>query len=176
MASVDAAIIVLEAILRPRPAERGDVHFLDVWFDRFQERHKQTDFPRAAALKALAIYGELSAQPGRTYYIHGDFHPGNIVTSARRRFLAIDPKGLIGHIGYDIAVFLNNLHWWQKNTEGVGELLAEAIVRFGGSFSIDEKDLREWAYATMVIGAWWNLEDMPEHYEGDSAISEVWGV
>ena len=169
------AIRVLQDILRPPPPDLLDVELLDNWFARFQ-RYKETTFPEEFAGRATDIYNRLSRQPNKTYYIHGDFHPGNIVTSDRSVYLVIDPKGILGHIGYDIAVFLNNLHWWQRTNPNVGDFLHTAIAQFSRAFEMSAIEIREWAFAYMVIGAWWNFEDMPEHYDGDVAMSDVWGV
>jgi len=172
---VQPAIRVLKSILRPVPSDMTDVGTLDGWFKNFR-RYSETDFPASYAEKAFEIYGRLSPQSGRTLYLHGDFHPGNIVTSDRSEFLAIDPKGIVGHLGYDIAVFLNNLHWWRRKSPDIAEFLSDAIEQFGLAFAFDERELREWAYGYMVIGAWWNLEDMPEHYDAEVALIDVWEV
>lgn len=172
---IEPAIRVLGDILQKPPSDMCDLQLLDRWFENFR-RYKDTSFPAKLAEKAFEIYKRSSGESGRTFYLHGDFHPGNIVTSNRAPFLAIDPKGLVGHIGYDIAVLLNNLLWWQKGSGDVESLLQNAIAKFSEAFGLGEKELREWAFAYMVIGAWWNFEEMPEHYEGDAAFSEVWGV
>jgi streptomycin 6-kinase len=118
----------------------------------------------------------LSKQLNKTYYIHGDFHPGNVVAADRAAYLAIDPKGIVGHIGYDIAVFLNNLEWWQRKHPDVREFLQTAIEQFSTAFSINKREIREWAFAYMVIGAWWSFDEMPEHYDNEVVLSDVWGV
>ena len=173
--SIRPAIEVLRFALRPPPADMTDVGTLDNWFNNFR-RYRYTDFPKHHAEKALEIYERLSVQSGYAYYLHGDFHPGNIATATREPYLLIDPKGIVGHIGYDVAVFLNNLLWWQREHNDLGQFLSEAIERFSAAFSIETLELREWAYAYMVIGAWWNLEDMPELYDASVAISDIWGV
>jgi streptomycin 6-kinase len=126
--------------------------------------------------KAFETYERISKQPGRMFYLHGDFHLGNLVSSDRAPFLAIDPKGLVGHIGYDIAVFLINFFRWQEKNANVEKLLNEAIRQFADAFRLTEKAVREWAFAYMVIGAWWNFEDMPELYDADVAMQDIWGV
>ena len=169
------AIDVLQAILSPAPEPDDGVKTLDDWFDGLR-RYSSTTFPADYAGKALAIYEELRDQPGRTLYLHGDFHPGNIVNATRSPYLAIDPKGIIGHIGYDIAVFLNNFHWWQETRPDVRERLNLAVERFALAFDIDPIELRRWAFAQMVLGAWWTFEDMPEFYDNAVAKSDVWNV
>lgn len=174
-AIVEPAIDVLRAILRPPPSDLSDVGSLDDWFTNFR-RHRETEFPREYAEKALKIYERLSGQRDRVCYLHGDLHPGNIVASGRAPFVAIDPKGIVGHIGYDLAVFLNNLQWWRKDDPAMHDLLEFAIREFAASFDLGEREVREWAFAYMVIGAWWTFDEMPEHYDTDFAKIDIWDV
>lgn len=175
IASVRPAIEVLKSILGSLPADMSDVETLDNWFNRFR-RYSETEFPRDRAEKAFEIYERLSCQPGRTFYLHGDFHLGNVVDSDRAPFLAIDPKGIVGHLGYDIAVFLINFHRWQEKNEDVAALVTEAIAQFSAAFGMTETEIREWTFAYMVIGAWWNFEDMPELYDPKVAMPDIWNV
>ena len=140
------------------------------------ERYRETDFPRDYAAKAFAIYHELNPQPGRTFYIHGDYHPGNVVNADGGPYLAIDPKGIVGHLGYEIACFLNNFHWWQEDDADVKAKLAYAVQQFSAAFDIPEIELRQWAYAQMVIGAWWNYVDKSELYDGSVVKADIWDV
>jgi streptomycin 6-kinase len=174
-ASIQPAVQVLRSVLRPPPADMMDVDTLDNWFNNFR-RYRETDFPKHQAEKAFEIYNRLSRQNDRTYYLHGDFHPGNIVTATREPYLLIDPKGIVGHIGYEIAVFMNNLSWWRKGEPNLGEFLQDAFSQFSAVFEVDEFELRQWAYAYTVIGSWWNFEDMPEHFDADVAMTDIWGV
>lgn len=173
--SVRPAIEVLRALLRPAPMDTTDVGSLDDWFHNFG-RYAETDFPAPYAGRAFEIYERLSRQPGRTFYLHGDFHPGNIVTADRSPFLAIDPKGIVGHIGYDLAVFLNNLQWWRKDDPNLLDLVNFAVREFAAAFDLSEREVREWAFAYMVIGAWWTFDEMPEHYDTDFAKIDIWDV
>ena len=174
-ACVDPAVEVLRSLLTLSPVDPADVQHLDDWFDRFR-RFRETDFPQDYGEKALAIHERLRQQHRRIFYLHGDFHPGNIVTSDRTPFLAIDPKGLIGHVSYDIAVFLNNLHWWQKGKLGIVDNLNDAVGRFAAAFEIERWEVREAAFAFMVIGAWWIFDEMPEHYENEVELADIWGI
>ncbi len=173
---VPPAIDVLKSIIGPPPSDGSDIKPLDAWFDGLRKSHA-TIFPANYTSKALDIYETLSGQPGRTYFLHGDFHPGNIVSATRSAYLAIDPKGIIGHIGYDIGVFLNNLHWWQEKEADIQARLERSIRQFADAFDIDPIELRQWAFAQMVLGAWWSFDEMPEHYdEATLAKADVWGV
>lgn len=173
-ACVEPAIEVLRAILKPPPFPPAEVQLFYDWFYRFQ-RFRETDFPRSYAEKACDIYEKLFQDDDGTYYLHGDFHPGNVITSTDG-FAIIDPKGLVGHVAYDISVFLNNLHWWQKEKPDVKKDIFEAAAKFGTAFGMSELEVREAAYAGMVIGAWWNFEDMPELYDNQVVLADIWEV
>ena len=170
---VKPAIDVLNRILRPPPSDMTEVVTLDTWFEKFR-RYKETDFPADRAEKAFEIYERLSHQIDKTFYIHGDYHPGNVVTAQREQFLAIDPKGIVGHVGYDIAVFLINLERWQRDRVGADDLLNHAVKEFAIAFDLTELEVREWVFAHMVIGAWWNFEDMPNLYDPAVAMPSIW--
>lgn len=172
--SIEPAIGVLRAALLPPPTDTADTISLDHWFDGLH-RALATDFPSVYASKALAIYESLSARSD-LFYIHGDFHPGNAVSAGRAPYLIIDPKGVIGNIGYEIAVFLNNFHWWQQKKPDVIDRLDRAVADFSDAFDVDPVELRQWAFAQMVLGAWWTREDMPEFYDNAVAIADVWNV
>lgn len=173
--AVAPAIDVLQAVLRPVPVDREHIMPIGHWFERFRQGVGGTDFPADYTEKALSIYDQLSGDGTRVFYLHGDFHPGNVITSGDS-FCVIDPKGWAGHIGYEIAVFLNNFHWWQEKRSDIRQVLARAVDQFAEAFDIDPLEIREWAYAQMVIGAWWNFSDMPELYDGSVVKADVWDV
>jgi streptomycin 6-kinase len=162
-------------VLRPAPRDVSDTISLDDWFDGLG-RYKESSFPKAYAQKALDIYSELSQQREKIFYLHGDYHPGNVVNGTREPYLVIDAKGIIGHIGYEIAVFLNNLHWWQAEQSDIKEQLAVAVSKFSKGFGIEEKELRQWAFAGSVLGHWWTFDEMRNIYSGGVVKSDIWDV
>jgi streptomycin 6-kinase len=171
---VDPAISALKRGLQAPPDNMSDVPTLDEWFGRFENRFHGTVFPVKIAERAIDIYTTLSKRSDQIFYLHGDFHPGNVVTATREEFLIIDPKGIVGHIGYDLAVFLINLERWQRTNTDRDVFLDEAIHRFATAFGISERETREWVFATMVIGAWWNFDDMPGLYDPQVAMPQIW--
>jgi streptomycin 6-kinase len=174
-ACVEPSIEVLRSILRPPPAGNVKVQLLDDWIANFR-RFRETDFPQKYGERALATFEKLASQSVGIYYLHGDFHPGNIVSSDRAPFLTIDPKGLVGHVAYEISVFLNNLHWWQKGKPGVENELNATLSKFADRFDLDERDLRDAAFAGIVIGAWWTFDEMPDHYNNEVALADIWDI
>jgi streptomycin 6-kinase len=174
MDAVAPSIAVLMEIHAPPPVDGVEIISLDKWFSNL-ERARGSRFPGEYAEKALDIYARLSARGPKTY-LHGDFHPGNIVTATRQPYLAIDPKGIVGHVGYDIAVFLTNLHWWQQDKPDIKERLRVAVRQFSEAFGIPEIELRQWAYASQVLGAWWTFDEMRALYSGGVVKADIWDV
>jgi streptomycin 6-kinase len=174
-ACVEPAIKVLKSILARPPYPPSEAQLFYNWYFRFQ-RARETDFPQAYVEKACDIFDPLFQDDEGTLYLHGDFHPGNLVSCAEAEFVVIDPKGLVGHVTYDISVFLNNLHWWQKGKPNIREDLFAAAQKFGDAFGMEERTIREAAYAGMVIGAWWKFEDMPELYDSEVALADIWEI
>ena len=173
-ACVEPAIEVLKSVLMTPPYPPCEAQLFYDWYFRFQKA-EHCDFPRDYFYKACDIFDPLFQDDERIFHLHGDFHPGNVITDGDG-FAAIDPKGLVGHLTYDIAVFLNNLHWWQKGRPGVREHLFAAAKKFADAFDLDERAVREAAYAGMVIGAWWNFDDMPELYDNEVVLADIWEV
>lgn len=169
-AVVDTAVDILRKIKR-KPPENHNLVFLKDWFAGF-EKAKKTDFPAAALEKAQSFYKELSV--AESFLIHGDFHHENILSAEREKFLVIDPKGIIGQIGYEISVFLNNHVWWLEKDVDLSEKLDYAISKFSEAFEISVLDLRKWAYAQGVLSAWWTYEENGENWKKDLALAEVW--
>ena len=53
---------------------------------------------------------------------------------------------MIGHVGYDMGVFLNNHHdWLEWNTRLEGKL-DTAVAEFAVAFKLEEIVVRKWAF------------------------------
>lgn len=171
-AAVDTAVEILRKIKRI-PPENHNFVFLKEWFSGF-EKARKTDFPDAAIEKAQRFYRELSV--AESLLIHGDFHHENILSAEREKFLVIDPKGVVGQLGYEIGVFLNNHVWWLEKDVNLSEKLSYAVLTFSEAFEISASDLRKWAYAQSVLSAWWTFEENGKNWKKDLALADVWEV
>ncbi|MBX7060436.1 MAG: aminoglycoside phosphotransferase family protein [Pyrinomonadaceae bacterium] len=171
LGAVDVAVELLDTIRMPVPENLGAAVLLDDWFANL-ERAKGSEFPRRYVDRTREIYSRLG---GAKSYLHGDFHLENIVSSCDD-FVLIDPKGLIGHIGFEIAVFLNNFRWWLDEDADLPRLLDAAVKKFSVATGISESELREWAYAHVVLTSWWIFDEMHETYENEVAQSDIWVI
>jgi len=157
------------------PPSNNDFPRLEDWFEGLQKA-EETRFPADYASKAREFFDELSSAPDEKMLLHGDFHHENILSAGRRPFLAIDPKGIVGHRAYDAAVFLLNHANWLKNEPGFREKLSDAIERFSAALEIEQRDLRRWCFAQGVLSAWWTFEDNCENFGRDLEFTKIWEV
>ena len=174
--AVAPAIGVLSNFVNDAVQAPHDAPTLDEWFGNFADRFAATDFPRTPAERSIEIYRRLSGDRSKERYLHGDLHLENIVSSGREPFLAIDPKGVIGHFGYDIAVFLVNFYRWNIRRPDLASLIDNAVGQYARAFGLTVRDVREWAFAQAVISEWWTFEDMPGSSRFDPAALGVWQI
>ena len=64
--------------------------------------------PRRIAQRTLGLARELFADPGPRLLLHTDLHFENVLAGERARWLAIDPKPLAGHPGFELDPLFRN--------------------------------------------------------------------
>ena len=104
---------------------------------RWLDEAERSEQPGAELIPlARELYASLDV--GRATLVHGDFHHHNIL-EAGERFLAIDPKPMLGEPEYDVPSFLRNpLH--STMTVDVTERRLAAFAAAG----LDEHRMRLW--------------------------------
>jgi streptomycin 6-kinase len=172
--AVKTAIGVMRDFWR-KPPEDAEFPKLEKWFAGFKKAEKIGFAPDYLA-KARRFYDELNASSDREMLLHGDFHHENILSATREPFLAIDPKGIIGDICYDMSVFLINHANWLRGEPDFQEKLNEAIRQFSEAFEIEPQNLRRWVFAFSVLSAWWTFEENSENWKNELAATEIWKV
>ena len=166
------AVDIMRKICR-QPPKNHDFPILENWINKLQTA-AETKFPVRLVTKARNYFEELSDASNQNLLLHGDLHHENILSAERESFLAIDPKGVVGNIGYEIGVFLNNqrrLIWARQNLQ---EILAERVEQFAESFEIEPRNLRRWAFVQAVLAAWWVFEDKGTGWEKWTTYADIW--
>lgn len=159
--------------IRRQPPPSGEFPTLKSWIDDFQTA-EPIAYAGDAMKKAQNHFAELAASSAERLLLHGDFHHQNILSAGGGRFLAIDPKGIVGDIGFEIAVFLNNPRGWLLARPNRRELLRRRVEIFADAFAVEPRNLRKWAYAEAVLSAWWTIEDGGIGAEKWLASAEIW--
>ena len=172
--AVAIAIETMRKFWQPPPAGH-DFESLETWFDGFK-RAENTGFEQEYMAKARNFFERLNSPPAEKMLLHGDFHHENILSAQRQPFLAIDPKGIVGHKAYDITVFLLNHANWLKTEPDFRDNLNSAIEHFAAAFEIATVDLRRWCFAHSVLSAWWTFEENCGNWRRELEITKIWEV
>ena len=107
---------------------------------------------------AHRIYEDLCATQRNPALLHGDLHHGNVLSDRVRGWCAIDPKGVVGELEYEIGAAL-------RNPLGRPELFANLVVverrleEFGLALGLGVGGARGWCFAQAVLAAIWSIED-----------------
>lgn len=149
-----AAARLHEARATPPPASLIP---LDVWF---------RDLPLAAAKRggifeaSWAAAQTLLAEPRDVRPLHGDLHHDNVLDGGGldgggRGWLAIDPKGLTGEIGFDYANMVGNPGIEVSGAPGV---LARRVGIVCNATGFAPRRFLAWVLAWMGLSAAWTLD------------------
>jgi len=142
------------------------------WFLAFTRLRKSFSggsgaFPHGLITRAEHLFDELNetAPAEACLVLHGDLHHANILFSSKEEWLAIDPKGVVGDPGYEVAPFmLNRLPRSASNAE-LAKLFNQRLLIFSEELRIDKTRLACWAFFHAVLSALWDWEEGNEPYK-----------
>jgi len=126
-------------------------------FDRYLSSGDQ-QIPRTLVTEAHEIYQELASSQRTTMLLHGDLQHYNVLFDNKHGWIAIDPKGVVGELEYDIGALL-------RNPVEMPELFSDpATIKrrldlLTTSLHLDYSRTLQWSYAQSVLSAIWDIED-----------------
>jgi streptomycin 6-kinase len=138
------AVVALRAMPAP-PAAVGLVP-LGEWFRDLVDRRQ----PDPLLDRAASIAREVLSEDGPTVVLHGDVHHGNLLDLGDR-WVAIDPKGLVGHPAFDVA----NLCCNPSERAAVGRL-EHRLARCAERLDLDRAVLERWVAAWCGLSLAWS--------------------
>jgi streptomycin 6-kinase len=156
----EAVDILAEVIQRMGDARpRSTFTTVEDWFrsfDRYLEGGNQA-IPAVLVEQARDLYRRLCDSQGERRLLHGDLHHENILFDSRRGWLAIDPKGVIGEIEYEIGAALRNPVAHPASFAS-RRIVRRRIDRFRRILSINEGRVLQWAFTQAVLSVIWGWE------------------
>ena len=142
----------------PRPAPPPHLVPLARWFDALG--------PAAAThggvlARCDAQARALLAEPREVCSLHGDLHHGNVLDFGARGWLAIDPKGLQGERGFDLAPLFGNpdLADPMRAVATAPERFARRLAVVSEAARLEPARLLRWVLAWAGLSAAWSLDD-----------------
>lgn len=104
------------------------------------------------------MYAELCDSQSSTRLLHGDLHHHNVLLDNQRGWLAIDPKGVVGELAYEVgAAFRNPCE--RPAVFAARATIERRVGRFAGVLGLDAERVLGWAFAQAVLAAIWEVED-----------------
>jgi streptomycin 6-kinase len=126
-------------------------------FDRYLEGDAE-EIPRNVVAEARGLYQELAATQRHTMLLHGDLQHYNVLFDRDRGWLAIDPKGVVGELEYELGALL-------RNPVELPHVLSDPVIigrrleTLTALLNLDESRALRWSYCQAILSAIWSIED-----------------
>ena len=126
-------------------------------FDRYlNTADKQV--PAALVQEAQQLYLRLATSSSRTMLLHGDLHHYNVLFDAKRGWVAIDPKGVVGELEYEVGAILRN-PCEQANFFATRPEVERRLRILSDALQLNYRRALQWSFAQAVLSAIWDVED-----------------
>jgi len=103
------------------------------------------------------VYADLCATQGERRLLHGDLQHYNVLFDARRGWVAIDPKGVVGEAEYDVGALLRNPG--EPEVYAHRETVERRVLCCASRLALDPGRMIAWGFAQAVLSAIWGVED-----------------
>jgi streptomycin 6-kinase len=107
--------------------------------------------------EAVTLLRTLPTSAGRTALLHGDFNPGNVLSTGGGRWTAIDPKPLVGDPAFDPWPLLEQVDDPFARPDPV-PVLRHRVVLTSDALDIAPERMVAWGIARRVEAALWAAE------------------
>jgi streptomycin 6-kinase len=115
------------------------------------------------------VYSNLCASQRRPILLHGDLQHYNVLFDSDRGWLAIDPKGVVGEIEYEVGAFLRN-PFERPELFLSRATIAKRLKQLTKKLNLDFERALAWSFSQAVLSAIWSIEDGFAVYPTDPAL------
>jgi len=104
------------------------------------------------------VFSQLCASQRRPRLLHGDLQHYNVLFDSSRGWMAIDPKGVVSELEYEIGAILRNPV--ERSEFFLSRATIERRVKtFSNKLNLDFERMLRWSFAQAVLSAIWEIED-----------------
>jgi streptomycin 6-kinase len=154
-----ATAILAGVIARMKPALLTEVPTAREWGAAFGHTDmRDVGVPVDVVERAQQVYGTLCDSQQHPRLLHGDLHHENVLLDAEGGWLAIDPKGLVAELEFEVGAALRN-PLQRPDVFTNPETIARRVARFARELRLDESRILAWAFAQSVLAVIWLIED-----------------
>lgn len=126
-------------------------------FDRYVNSG-DAQISRGLVREARNVYEGMVASQGPTMLLHGDLQHYNVLFDNERGWVAIDPKGVVGELEYEVGALLRN-PIEQPELFSNRATVERRLKILTGLLPLDHSRILKWAFAQGVLSAIWGVED-----------------
>jgi len=127
-------------------------------FECYTTTPRDDKVPKQLVESAHRLYLSLCASQAEPRLLHGDLQHYNVLFDAERGWLAIDPKGVIGEVEYEIGAILRNpIEQPELFISRVS--IERRIKQLTGKLNLNGERVLAWAFAQAVLSVLWDVED-----------------
>jgi streptomycin 6-kinase len=123
--------------------------------------------PAAIEHAARSMLDQLLRDPAQDWVLHGDLHQQNLLWSADRGWVAIDPHGVVGDPGYDVGPLLINP--WNADPAA---LLSHRLPLLAQRLDMPVQRVAGWGLVRAVLAEAWHVQDTGEVAGGALQVAE----
>ena len=155
-----ATEILAEVIGGMSAASAPDTATVEAWSDGFRRYAERGTAEISAALveAACRLYAELCHSQSSTRLLHGDLHHYNVLLDSQRGWVAIDPKGVVGELAYEVGAALRN-PVERPATFAAPATIERRVGCFAEVLGLTAERVLAWAFAQAILAAIWEVED-----------------
>ncbi len=130
------------------------------WAKGFERYLATSDdqIPFGLVEEAHKLYTDLGVTQRRPTLLHGDLQHYNVLFDSERGWLAIDPKGVIGEVEYELGAALRN-PYARPELFTSPVTIERRLNQFASLLDVDIGRALAWAFAQAVLSAIWEIED-----------------
>lgn len=143
--------------LSSRPLTKKDYTHVSHWCKAI-DRIKDQRIEKRTIQKAKELKVFLLSSANNEYLCHGDLHLENIISQGKK-WLSIDPKGIIGEMAFEAAAFdlIDKSEWFDPDT--IQDKVIARVDYLANALKIDKNRLLAWIFLRVIISAQWFIED-----------------
>lgn len=153
---------ILAEVIRQMSSHESSMAFVTAedWGKGFEGYLASGDnqIPSDLVKQGQQIYTALCASQKGARLLHGDLQHYNILFDSARGWVAIDPKGVIGEVEYEIGAALRN-PYERPELFASPEIVEKRIGCLEARLKLDAHRALLWGFSQAVLSAIWSVED-----------------
>jgi streptomycin 6-kinase len=168
--ATDVLAMMLVRMVPGEPPE--DCATVEQWGEGFMRYLASGDerIPHSLLEPAHRIFIDLARTQRNPALLHGDLHHYNVLSDRARGWCAIDVKGVVGELEYELGAALRN-PLDRPDLFASLDIVDRRLDHFALALGIDKSRARGWCFAQAVLAAIWRIEDGGGDAERDAALA-----